>query len=77
MGDGDFIYIISALLLANYDEAILWLPRSLRFDPSYATLKCETVFSIDRPAMSGSVNISFNGPLETGSHPPKLTRENK
>ena len=53
------------------------MPRLLRFDPCLNTLNREKGFLIDFPVMSGSVSTGFYGPLETGSYPPKLTRENK
>jgi hypothetical protein len=53
------------------------MPRLLRFDPCSTTLNRETDFLIDFSIISGSVSIGFYGPLETGSYPPKLTRENK
>ena len=56
---------------------ILWVPRLLRFDPYSTTLNHETGFLLDLPIMADSVSTGFYGPLETGSYPPKLTRENK
>ena len=75
--DGDFIESIPALLLAVSGEAILWVPRLLRFDPCSTRLNHETGFLFDLPIMADSVSTGFYGPLETGSYPPKLTRENK
>lgn len=77
ISDGGFIYNILALLLAISGEAILWVPRSLRFDPRSTTLNRQTSFLIDRLTMAGSVSIDLNGPLETVSYPPELTLENK